>query len=164
MTDLQRSVSTAFRAQPPNLRLAPLMDMGFAVNCPLAQRSRLISGSCPSARAFAVRRNISGKFAPYDISPSAFTHGRLLVPRGSRRFVTPTGHSQIFQLSGLPRRAREKIFGNCPISERSGSRERTPMPCRRHPLFLCPEPEPDRRPQGHHPAPYRNRLGKLRAD
>ncbi len=36
-------------------------------------------------------------------------HGRLLVPRGSRRFVTPTGHSQIFQLPGLPRRAGENF-------------------------------------------------------
>ncbi len=47
--------STAFRAQPPDLRFASLMDMDFAVNCPLAQRSRLKSGSCPSARAFAPR-------------------------------------------------------------------------------------------------------------
>src|SRR2546422_110405 len=30
--------STAFRTQPPNLQPAPLMDMGFAVNCPLARR------------------------------------------------------------------------------------------------------------------------------
>src|SRR5262249_61678419 len=32
----------AFRAQPPDLRSAPLMDMGFTVSCPLAQRSRLL--------------------------------------------------------------------------------------------------------------------------
>src|SRR6516165_7887157 len=30
--------STAFRTQPPNLQPAPLMDMGFAILCPLAQR------------------------------------------------------------------------------------------------------------------------------
>src|SRR5271167_3358675 len=30
--------STAFRAQPPNLQPAPLMDMGFVVICQLAQR------------------------------------------------------------------------------------------------------------------------------
>ena len=47
--------STAFRAPPPNLRFAPLMEMGFAKPGPLAQRSRLISGFCPSARAFAPR-------------------------------------------------------------------------------------------------------------
>ena len=47
--------STAFSAQPPDLRSAPLMDMGFAVSCLLARRSRLKSGSCPSARAFAPR-------------------------------------------------------------------------------------------------------------
>src|SRR6267378_1245409 len=29
--------STAFRAQPPNLHPVPLMDMGFAVHCPLAR-------------------------------------------------------------------------------------------------------------------------------
>jgi len=45
--------STAFRAQPPNLRFAPLMDMGFAVSCLLARCLRLLSGFCPSAHAFA---------------------------------------------------------------------------------------------------------------
>jgi hypothetical protein len=29
--------STAFRTQPPDLQSAPLMDMGFTVNCPLAR-------------------------------------------------------------------------------------------------------------------------------
>src|SRR5260370_39343419 len=29
--------STAFRTQPPNLQPVPLMDMGFAVICPLAR-------------------------------------------------------------------------------------------------------------------------------
>jgi len=38
-----------------NLRFAPLMDMGFAVLCLLAQRSRLLFGFCSSARAFAPR-------------------------------------------------------------------------------------------------------------
>ena len=47
--------STAVRAQPPDLRFAPLMDMGFAVLRPLARRSRLVSGFCSSARAFARR-------------------------------------------------------------------------------------------------------------
>ena len=47
--------STAFRAPPPNLRFAPLMDRGFAKPGPLARRSRLISGFCPSARTFAPR-------------------------------------------------------------------------------------------------------------
>jgi hypothetical protein len=46
---------TAFRAAPPNLRFAPLMEMGFAKPGPLAQRSRLISGFCSSARTFAPR-------------------------------------------------------------------------------------------------------------
>src|SRR5664280_784334 len=44
--------STAFHAQPPNLRFAPLMDMDFAVRCPLVRRWRLVSGSCPSTRTF----------------------------------------------------------------------------------------------------------------
>src|SRR5271167_1800635 len=44
--------STVFRAQPPDLRFASLMDMDFAVSCPLVRRSRLVSGSCPSTRTF----------------------------------------------------------------------------------------------------------------
>jgi hypothetical protein len=47
--------STAFRASPPNLRSASLMEMGFAKPGPLAQRSRLLSGFCPSAHTFAPR-------------------------------------------------------------------------------------------------------------
>ena len=46
---------TAFDARPPNLRFAPLMDTDFAVRCRLVRRLRLISGSCPSARASAPR-------------------------------------------------------------------------------------------------------------
>ena len=44
--------STAFRAQSPDLRSAPLMDMDFAVSCPLVRHWRLISGFCPSTRTF----------------------------------------------------------------------------------------------------------------
>src|SRR6516162_7232513 len=47
--------SIAFGAQPPDLRFAPLMDMDFAIRCPLVRRLRLLSGSCPSARTFASR-------------------------------------------------------------------------------------------------------------
>jgi len=47
--------TTAFRAQPPDLRLTPLMDMDFAITCSLVRRSRLISVFCSSARAFARR-------------------------------------------------------------------------------------------------------------
>src|SRR5437588_2417406 len=47
--------STAFHAQPPHLRSVPLMDMDFAVTCPLVRHSRLVCGSCPSARVFAPR-------------------------------------------------------------------------------------------------------------
>jgi hypothetical protein len=47
--------SAAFRAQSPNLRFAPLMDMDFAVSCPLVRHWRLISGFCPSTRTFAQR-------------------------------------------------------------------------------------------------------------
>src|SRR5215471_19706861 len=45
--------SAAFRAQPPNLRFASLMDMDFAVRCPLVRCLRLVFGFCPSTRAFA---------------------------------------------------------------------------------------------------------------
>src|SRR2546425_220732 len=44
--------STAFRAQSPNLRFASLMDMDFAVSCPLVRHWRLISGFCSSTRTF----------------------------------------------------------------------------------------------------------------
>ena len=44
--------SAAFCAQSPDLRLAPLMDMDFAVSRPLVRRRRLLSGSCPSTRTF----------------------------------------------------------------------------------------------------------------
>ena len=47
--------STAFRAQPPNLQPAPLMDMDFAVIARSSGAVCLISGSCPSARVFAPR-------------------------------------------------------------------------------------------------------------
>src|SRR5262249_31716594 len=40
------------RAPSPNLRMAPLMDMDFAVSRPLVRRRRLVSGSCPSTRTF----------------------------------------------------------------------------------------------------------------
>ena len=44
--------STAFRAQSPDLRFAPLMDMDFAVGRLLVRHSRLLSGFCPSTRTF----------------------------------------------------------------------------------------------------------------
>src|ERR1035438_2110136 len=47
--------SAAFCAQSPDLRFAPLMDMDFAVSCPLVRRWRLVSGFCPSTRTFAIR-------------------------------------------------------------------------------------------------------------
>src|SRR5271168_3452965 len=46
-------ISAAFRAQSPNLRFAPLMDMDFAVRCPLVRCSRLLFDFCPSTRTFA---------------------------------------------------------------------------------------------------------------
>ena len=45
--------AAAFRAQSPDLRVAPLMDMDFAVSRPLVRHARLLSGSCPSTRTFA---------------------------------------------------------------------------------------------------------------
>lgn len=45
--------TTAFCAQPPDLRLTPLMDMDLAIIRSLVRRPRLLSGSCPSAHAFA---------------------------------------------------------------------------------------------------------------
>ena len=50
-----RVSSVAFRAQLPDLRFTSLMNMDFAIRCPLVRRSRLISGSCPSTRTFAPR-------------------------------------------------------------------------------------------------------------
>ena len=53
--DLPREASIAFGAQASDLRFAPLMDMDFAVSCPLVRRSRLVSASCSSARTLAPR-------------------------------------------------------------------------------------------------------------
>src|SRR3954468_2179543 len=44
--------SIAFGAQPPDLRFTPLMDMDFAIRCPLVRRWRLVTGFCSSARTF----------------------------------------------------------------------------------------------------------------
>ena len=58
--------TTAFSAQPPDLRLTPWMDMDFAIIRSLVRRSRLISGFCSSAHAFARRflQTLSGPCAP----------------------------------------------------------------------------------------------------
>ena len=76
-------VSTAaFSAQPPDLRLTPLMDMDFAITRSLVRRSRLISGFCSSARAL-----LGASFRPI-MAPlrSATLHlhqvgGRLALPK-----------------------------------------------------------------------------------
>src|ERR1700730_900855 len=47
--------SIAFGAQPPDLRSPPLMDVDFAIRCPLVRRWRLLSGFCSSARTFVPR-------------------------------------------------------------------------------------------------------------
>src|SRR5260370_1809718 len=47
--------SIAFGAQPPDLRFAPLMNMDFAIRCPLVRRWRLVSGFCSSAHTFVPR-------------------------------------------------------------------------------------------------------------
>src|SRR5262249_20755541 len=60
--------STAFHAQSPDLRFAPLMDMDFAVSCPLVRHWRLLSGFCPSTRTFAPRFL---QTPPHDGSPCA---------------------------------------------------------------------------------------------
>src|SRR5260370_13034453 len=62
--------SVVFCAQPPDLRFAPLMDMDFAVSCPLVRHSRLISGVCPSTRTFDPRFL---QTSPRGDSPCVFT-------------------------------------------------------------------------------------------
>jgi hypothetical protein len=47
--------STAFRAQPPDLRFASLMDVGFAIMCPLVRPRMPPIRFCSSARAYAPR-------------------------------------------------------------------------------------------------------------
>jgi hypothetical protein len=49
------SGSAAFRAPPPDLCSAPLMDMALTAICQPARRSRPISSFCPWPRAFAPR-------------------------------------------------------------------------------------------------------------
>ena len=62
--------SAAFCAQSPDLRFAPLMDMDFAISCPLVRRLRLVSGSCPSTRTFVP---CFLQTPPRDGSPCIFT-------------------------------------------------------------------------------------------
>src|SRR6202049_2166204 len=66
--------STAFHAQSPDLRFAPLMEMDFAVSCPLVRHWRLVSGFCPSTRTFAVRFL---QTSPRDDSPCIITRPYL---------------------------------------------------------------------------------------
>jgi hypothetical protein len=47
--------SIAFHAQPPDLPPMTLMEVGFAILCPLARHRRPQSSSCPSARVFVPR-------------------------------------------------------------------------------------------------------------
>ncbi len=55
MQQISRDKFDRFCPPPPNLRLASLIDRGFAIPGPLARRSRLRFGSCPLPRAFAPR-------------------------------------------------------------------------------------------------------------
>src|ERR1035438_7076656 len=64
--------------------IAYLMDMGFAVSCPLALRSRLVSGSCPSTRAFAPRFL---QTPPHDGSPCVLANP-YLHQVGERTFTS----------------------------------------------------------------------------
>src|SRR5881296_131299 len=95
--------STAFRAQPPNLQPAPLMDMGFAIICPLARRrmprirflyigshvcSTLLSDPPSPERPCAslglhLHQVVKGTFTP-ELSNMLGTHKKAVPPsRGS---------------------------------------------------------------------------------
>jgi hypothetical protein len=90
--------STAFNAQPPNLQPAPLMDMDFAILCPLVQRrlphirflsigSRLCS-TLPSDPASRRRPCASLPFTSIrlgrDFHPLAVAHARRTTKRAEQ--------------------------------------------------------------------------------
>ena len=90
--------STAFRTQPPNLQPVPLMDMGFAINCPLARHCMprirfLYIGSyvCDTPASFRPRLATTPlRFAMTsppsgcqgDLHPQAVEHARHTTERG----------------------------------------------------------------------------------
>ena len=99
--------SAAFCAQSPNLRFAPLMDMDFAVSCPLVRHWRLVSGSCPSTRTFAIRflqtppRDgspcvLTSPSPPSgwagDLHPQAAEHAQHTTTRPDDRGMRPSGN------------------------------------------------------------------------
>src|SRR5262249_25526385 len=47
--------STAFTARLPDLQPGPLMDVDFAISCPLVRPRLPLSGFCTSGRGFATR-------------------------------------------------------------------------------------------------------------
>jgi hypothetical protein len=47
--------STAFTTHPSDLQPWPLMDMDFAISCPLVRPRMPLSGFCSSGRGFAPR-------------------------------------------------------------------------------------------------------------
>ena len=110
--------STAFRTQPPDLQPVPLMDMGFAVICPLARHRmpqiRFLSiGSCvcstllsdPASRRrpcasllLHLHQVVDGTFTP-ELS-------NMLGTQNVRHGRSPGG--------GLPRRRQSRTLGRCP--------------------------------------------------
>jgi hypothetical protein len=90
--------STAFDAQPPNLRCAPLVDTGFAVVGPLARRGAPLSGSCPSARTVSLRASFRPRLATAALALRApFTSTRL-----GRALSPPHGRSCSAHQEGQP--------------------------------------------------------------
>src|ERR1700680_778402 len=77
--------SAAFRAQSPNLRFAPLMDMDFAVSCPLVRHWRLISGFCPSRRKRRANVRVRPRLATIALALSLALH---LHQVGRRTFTS----------------------------------------------------------------------------
>ncbi len=98
--------STAFRTQPPNLQPVPLMDMDFAVTCPLVRHVCLGSGSSTSARRFAPRffqtlRRRSALAFRYNFASTRLSRG--LSPPSCR---TCSAHQKKGQpVAGMPPRS-----------------------------------------------------------
>jgi hypothetical protein len=77
--------SAAFCAQPPDLRFAPLMDMGFAVSRPLARRWRPFIAA-PDAEGRAIAHHAVYAHVTPNGSPHWYTSETItIVALGDRR-------------------------------------------------------------------------------
>src|SRR5208337_2981910 len=96
-------------------RFAPLMDMDFAVSCPLVRHWRLVSGFCPSTRTFVP---CFLQTPPRGGSPCIITRP-YLHQVGQRTFT-----SKLLSMPSTQRRFAKRTAVEGPLSTRSSVRYR----------------------------------------